>query len=86
MNMEDKEKNQATNQYAFFYNYYEHVDFVKKEASKIIQIKIIPTKKTNLQKVFLNRKKTNQKGMKGGHQKSRNQGIGQKRNKSQLMR
>ena len=28
MNMEDKEKNQATNQYAFFYNYYEHVDFV----------------------------------------------------------
>ena len=26
--MEDKEKNQATNQYAFFYNYYEHVDFV----------------------------------------------------------
>ena len=28
MNMEDKEKNQATNQYAFFYNYYEHVDRV----------------------------------------------------------
>ena len=26
--MEDKEKNQATNQYAFFYNYYEHVDRV----------------------------------------------------------
>lgn len=28
MNMEDKDKKQTTNQYAFFYNYYEHVDRV----------------------------------------------------------